>query len=62
VILLTLGENIRFSSNTIFERLDRCLVNAERCDVYPISNVHNMPIIHAFSGHTAILLSTDGPV
>jgi hypothetical protein len=27
-----------FSSNPIYERLDRCLVNAEWCDAYPISN------------------------
>jgi hypothetical protein len=38
------------------------LVNAEWCDVYPISNVYNMPLIHSLSDHAAILLSTDGPV
>ncbi|XP_047049162.1 uncharacterized protein LOC124654187 [Lolium rigidum] len=54
--------NKRFSSNPVFERLDRCLVNAEWCDAYPISNVYNMPIIHSLSDHAAILLSTDGPV
>jgi hypothetical protein len=54
--------NKRFSSKPTFERLDRCLVNAEWCDVYPISNVYNMPLIHSLSDHAAILLSTDGPV
>lgn len=54
--------NKRFSSNPIYERLDRCLVNAEWCDAYPISNVYNMPLIHSLSDHAPILLSTDGPV
>jgi hypothetical protein len=54
--------NKRFSSNPTYERLDRCLVNAEWCADYPISNVYNMPIIHNLSDHAAILLSTDGPV
>jgi hypothetical protein len=31
--------NKRFSSKPTYERLDRCLVNAEWCDVFPISNV-----------------------
>lgn len=53
--------NKRFSSKPIFERLDRCLVNAEWCALFPISNVYNMPLIHRLSDHTAILLSTDGP-
>jgi hypothetical protein len=52
--------NKRFASKPTFERLDRCLVNAEWCAAYPISNVYNMPIIHGFSDHAAILLSTDG--
>jgi hypothetical protein len=54
--------NRRFASKPVFERLDRCLVNAEWCDAFPISNVYNMPIIHTLSDHAAILLSTDGPV
>jgi hypothetical protein len=54
--------NKRFSSKPTFERLDRCLVNAEWCDAYPISNVFNMPIIHSLSDHAAILLSTEGPI
>jgi hypothetical protein len=54
--------NKRFSSKPTFERLDRCLVNADWCDVYPISNVYNMPLIHSLSDHAAILLSTEGPV
>uniref|UniRef100_A0ACD5U719 Uncharacterized protein n=1 Tax=Avena sativa TaxID=4498 RepID=A0ACD5U719_AVESA len=54
--------NKRFSSKPTFERLDRCLANAEWCDAYPVSNVYNMPLIHSFSDHAAILLSTDGHV
>jgi hypothetical protein len=54
--------NKRFSSKPTFERLDHCLVNAEWCASYPISNVYNMPIIHNLSDHAAILLSTEGPV
>jgi hypothetical protein len=54
--------NRRFSSKPTFERLDRCLVNAEWCAAFPVSNVYNMPIVHTMSDHAAILLSTDGPV
>jgi hypothetical protein len=53
--------NKRFSSKPIFERLDRCLVNVEWCDVFPISNVYNMPLLHCYSDHAAILISTEGP-
>ena len=49
--------NKRFSSTPIFERLDRCLVNAEWCGVFPTTNVFNLPIM--FSDHAPILLSTD---
>jgi hypothetical protein len=54
--------NKHFSSKPTFERLDRCLGNAEWCDVFTISNVYNMPIIHSLSDHATILLSTEGPV
>jgi hypothetical protein len=54
--------NKRFSSKPTYERLDRCLVNAEWCVDYPVSNVYNMPLIHSLSDHAAILLSTEGPV
>jgi hypothetical protein len=54
--------NKRFSSKPTFQRLDRCLVNVEWCNAFPISNVYNMPLIHSLSDHAAILLSTDGPV
>jgi hypothetical protein len=54
--------NKRFSSKPTFERLDRCLVNTDWCDVFPVSNVYNMPIIHSLSDHAAILLSTEGTV
>jgi hypothetical protein len=54
--------NKRFFSKPTYERLDRCLVNAEWCDVFPISNVYNMPIFHTLSDHATILLSTEGPV
>ena len=48
--------NKRFSSNPLFERLDRGLVNAEWCDVYPNTNVFNLPIM--FGDHAPILIST----
>ena len=51
--------NMRFSSSPVFERLDRCLANAEWCALFPRTNVFNMPIIHTFSDHAPILLSTD---
>lgn len=54
--------NKRFFSKPTYERLDRCLVNAEWCQVYPISNVYNMPLIHTLSDHAPILLSTDGSI
>lgn len=48
--------NKRFSSNPVFERLDRCLVNAEWCGLFPNTNVFNLPII--LSDHAPILVST----
>lgn len=54
--------NRHFSSKPIFERLDRCLANADWCASFPISNVYNMPLIHTISDHAPILLSMDGPV
>uniref|UniRef100_A0ACD5VZ06 Uncharacterized protein n=1 Tax=Avena sativa TaxID=4498 RepID=A0ACD5VZ06_AVESA len=54
--------NKRFSSKPTYERLDRCLVNAEWCDIYPISNVYNMPLIHSLSDHAPIFLSTNGSI
>ncbi|KAM3331616.1 hypothetical protein ACQJBY_027530 [Aegilops geniculata] len=46
------------TSNPIYHRLDRCLVNADWCMCYPNSKVLNLPII--LSDHAPILLSTDG--
>ena len=51
----------RLSARAGSATVDRCLVNAEWCAMFPISNVYNMPIIHTLSDHAAIL-STDGPV
>jgi hypothetical protein len=50
--------NMRFSSKPIFERLDRCLANAEWCTLFPMTNVFNMPFIHTLSDHAPILVST----
>lgn len=50
--------NKRYSSNPIYERLDRGLVNPEWCVIYPNTNVYNLPII--MSDHAPILISTDG--
>jgi hypothetical protein len=49
--------NKRFSSTPIFERLDRCLANAEWCAIFPSTNVFNLPII--LSDHAPILISTE---
>uniref|UniRef100_A0ACD5Z7B9 Uncharacterized protein n=1 Tax=Avena sativa TaxID=4498 RepID=A0ACD5Z7B9_AVESA len=46
-----------FSSTPVFERLDRCLANAEWCGIYPNTNVFNLPIM--FSDHAPILISTE---
>ena len=54
--------NRRFSSNPLYERLDRCLVNADWCAAFTVTNAYNMPIMHTMSDHAPILLSTDGPV
>ena len=48
--------NKRFSSTPIFERVDRCLANAEWCGMFPNTNVYNLPII--LSDHAPILDST----
>ena len=49
--------NKRFNSKPVFERLDRCLANAEWCDLFPNTNVLNLPII--LSDHAPILASTE---
>jgi hypothetical protein len=49
--------NRRYSSKPVFERLDRCLANAEWCDLFPNTNVFNLPII--LSDHAPILVSTE---
>ena len=54
--------NKHFSSKPLFERLDRCLVNANWCDAFPVSNVYNLPLMHMISDHAPILMSTDGPI
>jgi hypothetical protein len=53
---------MRFSSKPIFERLDCCIANAEWCDVYPNTNVFNLPIIHSLSDHAPILITTESQV
>uniref|UniRef100_A0ACD6AJP5 Uncharacterized protein n=1 Tax=Avena sativa TaxID=4498 RepID=A0ACD6AJP5_AVESA len=52
--------NKRFSSQPLYQRLDRCLVNREWCVQFQISNVYNMPLIYCFSDHAPILMSTNG--
>lgn len=49
--------NKRFFSTPIFERLDRCLANAEWCALYPNTNVFNLPIM--LRDHAPILVSTE---
>jgi hypothetical protein len=52
--------NKRFSSKPVFERLDRCLANAEWCAIFPNTNVFNLPIM--LSDHAPILVSTKSQV
>jgi hypothetical protein len=54
--------NKRFSSKPLYERLDRCLVNAEWCASFPVTNVYHMPLMYTISDHAPILLSTEGHV
>jgi hypothetical protein len=46
--------NKRFSSAPTYERLDRCLANAEWCMMYPETTVLHLPMMH--SDHTPILV------
>lgn len=48
--------NKRFTSVPTYERLDRCLANAEWCNAYPNTTVYNLPII--LSDHAPILTIT----
>lgn len=50
--------NRQHTSNPIYQRLDRCLINSDWCAVYPNTKVLNLPII--LSDHAPILISTDG--
>jgi exonuclease III len=46
--------NKRFSSAPTYERLDRCLANAEWCRLFPTSSVLHLPMM--YSDHAPILL------
>jgi hypothetical protein len=46
--------NRRFTSAPTYERLDRCLANAEWCRAFPMSSVLHLPMM--YSDHTPILL------
>ena len=46
------------TSNPIYRRLDRCLVNSDWCTHYPTTKVLNLPII--LSDHAPTLVSTEG--
>jgi hypothetical protein len=46
--------NKRFSSIPTYERLDRCLANAEWCRVFPTSSVLHLPMM--YNDHAPILL------
>jgi hypothetical protein len=39
--------NHHFTSNPLFQRLDRYLVNHDWCATYPITNVYNMPLMRS---------------
>jgi hypothetical protein len=46
--------NKRFSSIPTYERLDRCLANADWCRIFPTASVLHLPMM--YSDHTPILL------
>jgi hypothetical protein len=46
--------NKRFSSAPTYERLDRCLANAEWCRLFPTSSLLHLPMM--YSDHAPILL------
>jgi hypothetical protein len=46
--------NKRFSSAPTYERLDRCLANAEWCRLFPTSSVLHLPMM--YNDHAPILL------
>lgn len=50
--------NRQHTTNPIYQRLDRYLVNLDWCAIYPNTKVLNLPII--LSDHAQILISTDG--
>ncbi|KAJ1296855.1 hypothetical protein BS78_01G334300 [Paspalum vaginatum] len=45
--------NKHFTTNTTFERLDRCLANANWCQIYPHSVVYHLPML--YNDHAPIL-------
>lgn len=42
-----------FSTNPTFQRLDRCLANAEWCTAFPMTTVYHLPML--YSDHAPIL-------
>ncbi|KAJ1258358.1 hypothetical protein BS78_10G069200 [Paspalum vaginatum] len=45
--------NKRFTTNPTFERLDRCLANADWCQMFPTTSVYHLPML--YSDHAPIL-------
>ena len=45
--------NKRFTTNPTYERLDRCLANAEWCTIFPRTTIYHLPIL--YSDHAPIL-------
>jgi hypothetical protein len=39
--------NKRFNTNRTFERLDRCLANADWCQVFPNTTVYHLPMLYS---------------
>jgi len=46
--------NKRFSTNATYERLDRCLGNAEWCVAFPSTTIYHLPML--YSDHAPILV------
>ena len=50
--------NKRFTTEPTFQRLDRCLANAEWCTAYPWTTVYHLPMLHSDHAPTLTILNS----
>jgi endonuclease/exonuclease/phosphatase family metal-dependent hydrolase len=53
--------NKRFSSFPTYERLDRCLGNAEWCMEYPATTIHHLPMLYSDHAPTFAMFNSQKP-